>query len=118
MTKLPELVDGPILAYKLFRVRRDGTLGSLFIHKKQVIPVGEHLGAEIHPTKGFALRPGWHASHTPNAPHLTMKGRRWYEVEIKHYEPMQRPERQGGMWYIAQWMRVIKPVATPENPIS
>jgi hypothetical protein len=47
-----------------------------------------------------------------------MQGRAWYEIEIDFYETLKRPERQGGMWYIAQWMRVIKPVATPESPAS
>lgn len=36
-------------AYKLFRVRRDGTIGPLFINKKQRIPVGEWMCAEEHP---------------------------------------------------------------------
>jgi hypothetical protein len=54
------------IAYKLFRVRKDGTLGPLFINRPQRVPVGKALVAEDHPTKGFAFRPGWHvcATHT------------------------------------------------------
>ena len=99
-----------ITAYKLIRVRRNQTLGPLFINRRQVIPIGVWLPAEIHATQGFALRPGWHASHAPCAPHLSPKGRQWYQVEIAMYDVLNRPARQGGVWYIAQWMRVIKPV--------
>lgn len=95
------------LAYKLLRVRQDQSLGPLFINRRQVIPVGQWLAAEAHPTKGFAFRPGWHASHAPRAPHLSTKGREWYAVAIKDYVPMPRPARQGGMWYLAQRMKVL-----------
>ena len=99
-----------VLAYKLIRVRnRDQTLGPLFINRRQVIPIGEWLPAESHPTKNFAYRPGWHASHAPDAPHLSTKGRAWYLVEIADFKELRRPETQGGLWYIAQWLRVISP---------
>ena len=54
-----------ITAYKLFRVRKDGTLGPLFINRRQVVPIGEWLTAEEHRTKGFAFRPGWHCTARP-----------------------------------------------------
>lgn len=38
-------------AYKLLRVRRDGSLGPLFINKQQKIIVGNWMEAEDHPTK-------------------------------------------------------------------
>ena len=98
-------------AYKLFRLRKNGTLGPLFINCRQVIPIGQWLDAECHPTKGYALRPGWHASHAPEAPHLSMKGRVWMEVEIEDFQPFQRPQHQGGMWFIAQRMKVVGPVS-------
>jgi len=41
-----------MIAYKLMRLRKDGTLGSLFINKKKVYPIGEWLEAEFIPTKG------------------------------------------------------------------
>ena len=63
------------VAYKLLRVRRDLTLGPLFINRTQVIPIGVWLPAEDHPTVGYAHRPGWHAAPNPIAPHLSTKGR-------------------------------------------
>lgn len=72
-----------MIGYKLFRQRRDGTLGPLFINRSQVVPVGEWLCAEAHPTKGFAFRPGWHATLVPVAPHLRQGGDRvWAKVEL------------------------------------
>jgi len=47
-----------MIAYKLFRQRKDGTLGSLFINKRNIIPVNKWLNAESFPTKGYAVRPG------------------------------------------------------------
>lgn len=61
-------------AYKLIRMRKDGTLGPLFINKKQIIPIGIWLDAESHKTKGYAFRPGWHVTLEMNAPHLSTRG--------------------------------------------
>ena len=69
-------------AYKLFRIRKDGSLGSLYINQKFKIPVREWLKAEEHKKRGFAFRPGWHATHSPEAPHIKTKGRQWWEVNI------------------------------------
>lgn len=94
------------LAYKLLRLRADGSLGPLFINRRQRIPVGEWLEAESHPTKGFAIRPGWHCCDKPLAPHLSKKGRVWALVHIMDETPHQRPESQGGLWFTASWMCV------------
>ncbi len=96
--------------FKLLRVRRDGSLGPLFINTKQRIPIGVWLPAESHPTPGYAYRPGWHCFLRPVAPHLSMRGRRWYQVEIENYELRHRPEHQGGTWVLAQKLKVIGPV--------
>lgn len=102
------LVSGNVRkAYKLFRLRPDGSLGPLFIDRHLVVPVGEWLPAECHPTKGFAVRPGWHCTAKPEAPHLSPKGRVWCEVEIEEYRPVERPASQGGVWYLAERMRVV-----------
>jgi len=98
-----------MLAYKLFKVRKNGTLGSLFINQRAIIPIGEWVQAESHPTKGYALRPGWHCTALPDAPHLSPTGRVWYHVEIQEYETLERPTSQGGTWYIASFMKVIGP---------
>jgi len=95
-------------AYKLLRVRRDKSIGPLFINRKQRIPIGEWIDAEDHPTKGYAHRMGWHCTIKPYAPHLSMKGRTWYEVEIEDFVEHKRPKHQGGMWYLANKMKLIK----------
>jgi hypothetical protein len=100
-------------AYKLFKIRKDGTLGPLFINARQVIPVGEWLEAEDHPTKGFAHRPGWHCCFEPVAPHLSMQPKNgprriWCEVEVTGTRTYSRPESQGGSWVLARHMRIIR----------
>jgi len=97
-----------MIAYKLFRQRKDGTLGPLFINRKQRIEVGVTYPAEKHRTKGFAYRPGWHCCSEMNAPHLSKKDRVWCKIEIKHYTEHQRPENQGGLWYTADVMKVLE----------
>lgn len=93
-------------AFKLLRKRKDGTLGPLFINKKQIIKEKKWLEAECHPTRGFAVRPGWHTTEIPSAPHMRKKGRVWAEVEIRDFSEFKRPARQGGMWFIAQKMKL------------
>lgn len=97
-----------MIAYKLFRERKDGTLGPLFINRKLRVPIGVELEAEDHPTKGYAHRPGWHCTHKPIAPHLSEKDRVWAEVEIEDYTEFKRPITQGGLWYLANRMKVRK----------
>lgn len=104
-----------MIAYKLFRVRKDGTIGPLFINRKQVIHLGEWLEAECFPTKGFAVRAGWHCTFRPEAPHLKTElksgeNRAWYKVEIEDYVTYDRPESQGGTWVLANKMRVIEAI--------
>ena len=100
----------PVEAYKLLRLRKDGTLGPLFINRRQVIPIGQWLPAEVHPTKGYALRPGWHAALRPEAPHLITRGRVWMRVLVAEEKELPRPASQGGMWLIANWIKIIGPV--------
>jgi hypothetical protein len=95
-----------MIAYKLLRVRKNGTYGPLFINRKQIIPIGEWLQAENHPTKNFKERMGWHVMKIPVAPHLSKKGRAWFEVEIDDYVEYKRPEYQGGIWFLANKMRL------------
>lgn len=100
-----------MIAYKLFSVRKDGTLRSLFINRSQRIRQGVWLAAEPHRTAGFKFRPGWHCTTKPEAPHLGTSGRAWYRVEIEDYEAFERPKAQGGTWLLAKRMRVLEPVA-------
>lgn len=103
-----------MIAYKLFRLRKDGSLGPLFINARQRIPYQTWLPAEDHPTQGFAHRPGWHVSRTPEAPHLKPNGRIWCVVEIRDFRKLLRPPCQGGVWYLANWMKVIQPIPQHE----
>jgi hypothetical protein len=96
-----------MIAYKLFRKRKDGTYGPLFINCKLKIKAGQWLQAESYPTKGFAVRPGWHCCAKPEAPHLSKKNRVWCVVDIWDYTPHQRPESQGGLWFTANNMKVL-----------
>jgi hypothetical protein len=100
-------------AYKLLRVRKDGSIGPLFVNRKQKIPIGEWMEAIDGKPKALANRPGFHCTHSPEAGHIKMRlksgeERRWYEVEIKDYYEFPRPECQGGMWFIAKHMRIKK----------
>jgi hypothetical protein len=105
-------IRGKRTAFKLMRVRRDGSLGPLFINRSQRIPLGWPIEAEAHRTKGFTFRPGWHCCSRPYAPHLSERGRRWYAIEIENWEEHVRPKAQGGLWFTAQVMRVVAPVAS------
>jgi hypothetical protein len=96
-----------MICYKLFRLRKDNTLGSLFINRKDVIPVNKWIEAQCYPTKGYKVRPGWHATKQPKAPHLSEKNRVWRKVGIKDYEKIIRPDSQGGVWFIAKKMKVM-----------
>jgi len=97
-----------MIGYKLFRVRRDRTLGSLFINRSQVIHPGVWYAAESHRTKGYAYRPGWHILARQDAPHLKKEGRVWAKVEFDGYETIVRPESQGGVWYLAKKMKIVE----------
>jgi hypothetical protein len=102
-----------MIAYKLLRVKKDGNLYPLFINKTRPTPIGEWMEAECHPTKGFAVRQGWHCCLQPVAPHLKTQlangeQRVWVEVEIQDYEYYDRPESQGGTWVLAQNMKIIR----------
>lgn len=96
------------IRYKLFRQRKDGTLGPLFINTRLRIPFDTWMEAEDHPTKGFAHRPGWHLTKKPVAPHLSEKNRVWCEVETKEEGETvyPRPESQGGEWVLATSLKV------------
>jgi len=97
-----------MIAYKLFRQHKDGSIGPLFINRKQRLKVGVPVIAENHPTKGYAVRPGWHTCAEPIAPHLSKVNRVWCKVEIEDYTAHQRPAKQGGLWYTANKLTVLE----------
>jgi hypothetical protein len=106
----------PSRAWKLFRVRRDGTMGSLFINRRQILEPGRWMKAEPYPTRGYAFRPGWHATAKKSAPHLSKRGRVWREVELSGVQVIERPRGQGGTWYLAKHMKILpKPTSLPKS---
>ena len=96
-----------MIAHKLVRLMKDGSLSSLFIGKKKRLPIGEWLESRCIPTNGFAIREGWHCTKRPIAPHLSKRGRVWVRVEIKDYTELHRPLSQGGIWYLAHRMKIL-----------
>jgi hypothetical protein len=98
-----------LAAYKLFHQRRDGSLGPLFINRRQRIPVGEWLDAKPYLTEGYAFRPGWHCMCKPVAPHLKVSDDRlWCKVMVRDYTTYSRPKNQGDKWILAQQMKVVE----------
>ena len=97
-----------MIAYKLFRKLKSGEITSLFINKTRRLPLEEWLEAEEYPTKGYAFRPFWHCTEQPVAPHLSEKGRVWLRVEMDDYEEFQRPDSQGGKWFLANKIKILK----------
>jgi len=95
--------------YKLIRVRKNGSLGSLFINRRAVLQTGKWLQSESHPTKGYKYRKGWHGTPRPHAPHLTKKGRKWYRIKMRGIQKMTRPASQGGTWYLANEIMILEP---------
>jgi len=96
-----------MLAWKLFRVLKDGSITSLFINKSVKLSCDVWYLAEEHKTKGFAFRLGWHVTAKPEAPHLSTKNRVWKQVEIQDFETLSRPVSQGGTWYLAKKLRIL-----------
>ena len=105
-------------AYKLLRIK-NGKLYPLFIHRKFETPMNIWMRAECYPTKGFAVRKGWHCCFIPYAPHLNMvlsngEQRVWAECEIKEWDTYNRPESQGGAWILAQKIKIIRTLQMEE----
>jgi hypothetical protein len=96
-----------MIAYKLFRQLKNGEIAPLFINKKLRLSQNVWYNAESHRTKGFAFRPGFHVTSKPVAPHLSEKDRVWKQVEIEDYVEIKRPDSQGGLWMLAQRMKVL-----------
>lgn len=108
-----------MIAYKLFRRRRDGSIGPLFINRALRVPLGVWLPAEDHPTPGYAHRPGWHCGTLPVAPHLTERDRVWAECEIPDgkFYVFPRPKHQGGEWLIAEALKVNR-LLSPDDVMA
>lgn len=104
-----------INAYKLVSLRKDGSIGPLFIDKSFRFPIGKWLKCKSIHKKGFKYRPGFHACSALNAPHLSKKNRVWVEVSLKNVEKHNRPDNQGGLWYVAKEMRIERVIVDGEE---
>ena len=98
-----------MIGYKLFRKRKDGSYGPLFINRKQKMYRGVTYHAESHQTKGYAYRVSWHICHSPYAPHLKpTKERVWCKVQFVLLDMIRRPESQGGLWYLGTRIMILE----------
>jgi hypothetical protein len=97
-----------MIAYKLCRQLKNGDITSLFINKKVHLPFNQWLEAENHPTKGFKERPFWHCTSSPCAPHLSTTNRVWVKVEMEDFKNFERPDSQGGLWYLAKQIKLLE----------
>lgn len=97
--------------------RKNGTLGSLFIHTKAILSLNQWQEAEFFPTKGYAERFGWHCTFYPYAPHLKEEGRVWLECETEECRTYERPESQGGAWILANRIKIIRILTQKEVEI-
>lgn len=97
-----------MIAYKLFRKLKSGEITSLFINKKERLKYDEWLTAKSYPTDGYLLRPFWHCTQNPIAPHLTERNRVWLKVEMEDFTEFNRPAFQGGKWYLANKIKILK----------
>lgn len=97
-----------MILYKLFRLKKNNKITSLFINKSKELELGKWLKSKKYPTKGFAIRPGWHCTEKPIAPHLSLKGRIWYKIQAKNLIEKKVPKNQGNKWYIAKEIKILE----------
>lgn len=102
-----------MVAFKLVRVREDGSLGSLFVRRSRRLPVGKWIKADlkVRPRDRVAgggvlkLRPGWHAAEKPALAHLTRTGRAVFKVRLR--KNVKRHIGPQGVWYTADEMYIM-----------
>ena len=103
-----------MIAYKLLRRKKDGSLGPLFVGRASRLSFGVTYEARSDlPHPGLAHRPGFHCCAEPKAPHIKRvlkngERRVWCEVRIYGVTRHDRPECQGGVWYTALHMEIVK----------
>jgi hypothetical protein len=98
-----------MIGFKLFRKRKDGSYGPLFINRGQRLLPGICYASEEHWTKGFAYRPGWHVCSKRDAPHLRQTGDRvWCRVYFTPAAEIDRPASQGGKWYLGSSLVILE----------
>jgi len=100
---------GPVIAYKLFSLKKSGEIGPLFISRRMRLEEGVWYKSACIPTKGFAVREGFHCCFsTDDAPHLAQGSDRvWKKVLIDDFTTYDRPASQGSKWALAGKMMVL-----------
>jgi len=106
-------------AYKLLRLRKDGSLGPLFVGRRLRMEVGQEYRARTDlPHPGLAHRPGFHCCAAPRAPHIRLRLRSgevrvWCEVSLSGWiNEHRRPDCQGGLWFTAEKMKIVRIIDT------
>ena len=108
--------NGLVRAYKLFKKRKDGTYGPAQVEQKNLVcsryVPGVMYEAEDANPRYLKHRPGFHCCAIPYAPHMKddMPGRAWCEVLIRVKGTEQRPESQGGLWFLASELLIVREV--------
>lgn len=103
-----------MIAYKIMRMNRDHSFGSLYVLRDIKYHIGVNYHAQDGQPKNLAHRPGFHATTEPFAPHITLtpasgENRLWVEVLLGgKIEEFKRPSNQGGKWLIAEQMKPLK----------
>lgn len=75
-----------IKTYKLFEMNQNDELFALFIGKNKPFSIGEWTNAEILPTKGFSVRPGFHSGQIPSAPWLMSYDGKYKSQRSKYWK--------------------------------
>lgn len=91
-------------------VRKDGSIGSLFINRRERLKMNVWMKSGTYPKKGFKVRSGWHSTEKPIAPHLSLRGRSWFKVKIENYTTILRPASQGNKWFLSKKIKILKKI--------
>lgn len=110
-----------MIAYKIFKKSKSG------LFKPAQVPVArlQHKGYEVgvwypaenaQPTN-LKERIGFHCVNQPSVPHIKIIPNKivWVEVEIEDYTEIRRPQSQGGLWYLANHLKIIRELSEEER---
>ncbi len=101
-------------AYKIFKKTKSGVYRPAQVPIRSLSVKGYQKGiwyeAEDAQPTNLKNRVGFHATTKPTVPHIKIIPDQvvWLEVEIEDFETIQRPESQGGTWYLARYLKIIK----------
>ena len=98
-----------MIAYKIFKVRKDGSLGSLYCDTKAKYYLDKWYRSSPYYHPKLKFRPGFHATLKPYAPHIKIKkNRAWYKIDVEDYTFFDRPACQGGKWLVCKKMKILE----------